>query len=169
MQQPFTPPTFKISAFHCPHCSAFANQLWFDVYIAEEGWRPIAEADLCRCAHCNQLSIWMNGKMVYPDSSAAPLPNPDLPEEIRADYEEARAIISRAPRGACALLRLCVQKLCGFLGESGKDVNADMAVLVKKGLSPKIQKSLDIVRVIGNESVHPGELDLRDQPATATQ
>ena len=107
--------------------------------------------------------------MIYPGSSSAPLPNPDLPEEIKTDYEEARAIISRSPRGACALLRLCVQKLCGFLGESGKDVNADIAALVKKGLNPKIQKSLDIVRVIGNEAVHPGQIDLRDQPTTATQ
>jgi Domain of unknown function (DUF4145) len=41
--------------------------------------------------------------------------------------------------------------------------------LVKKGLNPKIQKSLDIVRVIGNEAVHPGQIDLRDQPTTATQ
>ena len=107
--------------------------------------------------------------MVYPDSSPAPFPNPDLPDDIKADYEEARTIISRSPRGACALLRLCVQKLCGFLGESGKDINADIAALVKKGLNPKIQKSLDIVRVIGNEAVHPGQIDLRDQPATATQ
>lgn len=107
--------------------------------------------------------------MVYPDSSSVQFPNPDLPDDIKADYQEARTIISRSPRGACALLRLCVQKLCGFLGESGKDINADIAALVKKGLNPKIQKSLDIVRVIGNEAVHPGQIDLRDQPATATQ
>jgi hypothetical protein len=107
--------------------------------------------------------------MVYPDSSPAPLPNPDLPEEIKTDYQEARTIIAKSPRGACALLRLCVQKLCGFLGETGKDINADIAGLVKKGLNPKIQKSLDIVRVVGNEAVHPGQIDLRDQPATATQ
>jgi hypothetical protein len=107
--------------------------------------------------------------MVYPDSSPAPLPNSDLPEDIKADYEEARSVIARSPRGACALLRLCVQKLCGSLGESGKDINSDIALLVKKGLNPKIQKSLDIVRVIGNEAVHPGQIDLRDQPATAAQ
>ena len=107
--------------------------------------------------------------MVYPDSSPAPIPNPDLPKEIQADYNEARSIISRSPRGACALLRLCVQKLCGFLGESGKDINADIAALVKNGLNQKIQKSLDIVRVIGNEAVHPGQIDLRDQPETAAQ
>ncbi|TMP95713.1 MAG: DUF4145 domain-containing protein [Verrucomicrobia bacterium] len=169
MQQPFTPPTFRSTAFHCPHCNAYANQLWFEAYISHGGWKGVENTSFCRCAHCNEYSVWISGGMIYPGSSSAPLPNPDLPEEIKTDYEEARAIISRSPRGACALLRLCVQKLCGFLGESGKDVNADIAALVKKGLNPKIQKSLDIVRVIGNEAVHPGQIDLRDQPTTATQ
>jgi hypothetical protein len=105
--------------------------------------------------------------MVHPDSSSAPLPNADLPEDIREDYEEARSIINRSSRGAAALLRLCVQKLCKHLGESGKDINADIKALVKKGLNPTIQKSLDIVRVIGNQAVHPGQIDLRDQPETA--
>lgn len=35
-----------------------------------------------------------------------------------------------------------------------------IATLVKQGLSTKIQKILDAVRVIGNEAVHPGVLDL---------
>jgi hypothetical protein len=107
--------------------------------------------------------------MVYPDSSQAPLPNPDLPDDIKTDYEEARKIINRSPRGAAALLRLCIQKLCAFLGESGTNINSDIAALVKKGLNPKIQKSLDIVRVIGNEAVHPGTIDLRDNIEVAIQ
>lgn len=32
-----------------------------------------------------------------------------------------------------------------------------------------IQKSLDIVRVIGNEAVHPGEMDMRDDHDTVFQ
>jgi len=59
--------------------------------------------------------------------------------------------------------------LCVHLGESEKNLNADIAILVKKGLNPKVQKSLDVVRVIGNESVHPGTIDLRDKPQTAVQ
>jgi len=48
------------------------------------------------------------------------------------------------------------------LGESGKDINADIGNLVKKGLSPLVQKALDTVRVVGNECVHPGTMDLKD-------
>jgi hypothetical protein len=107
------------------------------------------------------------GKMIYPSSSPAPMPNPDLPKEIMDDYNEARNIMGISPRGAAALLRLAIQKLCVHLGEKGKDLNTDISELVKKGLSAKIQKSLDIVRVIGNEAVHPGQLDLKDDVTTA--
>ncbi|MEN9421908.1 MAG: hypothetical protein RLZZ107_1387, partial [Bacteroidota bacterium] len=73
----------------------------------------------------------------------------------------------KSPRGAAALLRLAVQKLCIQQAEKGKDINKDIANLVKKGLSTTIQQALDALRVIGNESVHPGQIDLRDDPDTA--
>jgi hypothetical protein len=80
---------------------------------------------------------------------------------------EARSILAASPRGAAALLRLVVQKLCAFLGEKGKYIDDDIASLVKKGLDPLVQQSLDVVRVVGNEAVHPGSLDLRDNQAIA--
>jgi hypothetical protein len=84
-----------------------------------------------------------------------------MPDEIRADFNEAREICF------LSLLRLAVQKLCAVLGESGKDINADIASLMTKGLSVQIQQALDIVRVIGNEAVHPGHIDLKDDPKIA--
>jgi hypothetical protein len=59
------------------------------------------------------------------------------------------------------------QKLCKELGEKGKDINDDIASLVRKGLDARVQMALDAVRVIGNNAAHPGKLDLRDDRPTA--
>lgn len=107
--------------------------------------------------------------MIYPRVVSAPFPNSDLPEDIKTDFEEARQIASLSPKGAAALLRLAIQKLCVHLKEPGKDLNTDIGSLVKKGLPVGIQKALDIVRVIGNESVHPGQIDISDDPATTAK
>jgi hypothetical protein len=45
---------------------------------------------------------------------------------------------------------------------------ADIAALVQKGLLPGVQEALDSLRVIGNDAVHPGQIDLRDDIDTAT-
>lgn len=102
------------------------------------------------------------GLMLHPLSAKAPMPSLDLPEDCKKDYLEARAIEAQSPRAAAALLRLVVQKLCKHFGESGKDINTDIMNLVKKGLSVQLQQALDTLRVIGNEAVHPGEIDLND-------
>jgi uncharacterized protein DUF4145 len=90
-----------------------------------------------------------------------------LPEDVRQDFEEARTVLDLSPRGAAALLRLSIQKLCKHLGESGKDINNDIGSLVAKGLDARVQKMLDTVRVIGNESVHPGQIDMKDNREVA--
>ena len=90
-----------------------------------------------------------------------------MPDDIKLDYNEARTILGRSPRGAAALLRLAIQKLCKHLGQSGANINGDIKALVAAGLPPKVQEALDTVRVIGNESVHPGQIDIRDDVETA--
>jgi len=164
---PYTPPALNVKAFNCSHCNAFANQHWYDSLI--QGGGVVSDFRISKCVHCGRPAYWFQSSMIYPNKVTAPLPNPDLPVDIKTDFEEARQIANLSPKGAAALLRLVIQKICIHLGESGKDINKDIASLVKKGLSPKIQKALDIVRVVGNESVHPGQIDLNDDPATTTK
>src|SRR3989338_7611285 len=165
---PYKAPTFLEKAFNCPHCGAYSNQGWVDPHMHDgRYWNNIPTIDLAFCVHCNEYSLWHEGRMIHPASGSAPLPNPDLPEEVKSDYAEARSIVALSPRGATALLRLAIQKLCKVLGEKGNDLNADIGNLVKKGLPEKIQKALDVVRVIGNNAVHPGQIDLKDDSGTA--
>jgi hypothetical protein len=94
----------------------------------------------------------------------APLPNSDMGDQIKADYIEAGAVLSDSPRAAAALLRLALQKLCRQLGEKGDNINEDIKNLVAKGLNPLVQKSLDALRITGNNAVHPGEINLEEEP-----
>ncbi|WP_353049986.1 DUF4145 domain-containing protein [Bacillus sp. ISL-39] len=57
---------------------------------------------------------------------------------------------------------MALQKLMVDLGQLGKDINNDIGNLVKNGLPVILQQTLDIVRFIGNVSVHPGKLDMKD-------
>ncbi|KQM23137.1 hypothetical protein ASE73_02620 [Sphingomonas sp. Leaf24] len=106
--------------------------------------------------------------MILPAVSQAPAPSPDLPSELAEDFEEARSILPLSPRGAAALLRLIVQKLLPLIGAQEDDINKMIGELVRKGtISSAIQQALDSVRVIGNEAVHPGVMDLKDDQNTA--
>jgi len=170
-QIPYTPPTFWSDGFNCPFCHAFAKQEWGNVnkIIANSNYGKDADLVICRCSRCEKFSVWVNRKMVAPAAVIAPPPNADIADETKVDYEEARTISCQSPRGAAALLRLCIQKLCKQLGETGDNINDDVASLVRKGLPPKVQKALDVVRVVGNNAVHPGQIDLNDTPEVANK
>jgi len=47
------------------------------------------------------------------------------------------------------------------------DLNKAIAKLVDEGLPKKIQQALDVVRVVGNNAVHPGTINLNDDPSVA--
>ncbi len=124
--------------------------------------QPIHNVWASRCSHCQELAVWVNKKMVYPSATLGIRPNQDLPDDIKSIFEEARQVAPISARSAAALLRLCIERLCVFLGEKGKSLYDDIASLVKKGLPLDVQKMLDYVRVTGNDAVHPGKLDEGD-------
>lgn len=136
-----------------------------DVFIFNETEKKlskkIANLFVSECHSCQEITIWEHNKIIWPNSSVLiEAPNPDMPPEIKIDYEEARSIAEKSPRAAAALLRLCVEKLCENI--EGKTLNDKIKNYVASSGNIKIQRALDSVRVIGNESVHPGELDLND-------
>lgn len=104
--------------------------------------------------------------MVYPQYEIRRLPNTHMPESIKLDFFEADTIAKLSPRGAAALLRLALQKLCVHLGLPGKSLDSDIHALFKNGEDDHILQAMDIVRVVGNEAVHPGSMDIKDDHVT---
>ena len=167
-------PVYQGASFTCPHCEVVTGQGW-------DGPHGLSRSDVyaissCHSTTCLRKGLWV-GKarvtpgigrdydllLVWPLVRKGPKPNTDLSDEIQKDYQEAREVIGSSPRAAAALLRLALQKLMIQLGQPGKRINDDIAALVAAGLKPTVQKAADIVRVTGNDGVHPGQIDTDDE------
>lgn len=170
------PPKQAVEQFHCPHCDVFAKQFWAHLsadnyysntaihYLDKFSETIEREWTISKCEHCKKKIIWLNQDIIYPRSIPVSLPNEDLSEDIKKDYLEAANIFNDSVRSSAALLRLALQKLCVQLGEEGKNINEDIGAMVRKGLNPLVQKSLDSLRIAGNNAVHPGEINLEEEP-----
>lgn len=171
----YVAPSLDVNSFTCPYCNTLAlqqksSQSAFFVDNFEEfsfTGPHYTDAEsinitVTTCKSCLKYHVWVNGKMLIPSVSNIPLPYEDMPEDIKDLYNEARDVFPHSKKATAALLRLALQKLCVHLGEKGKNINDDIASLVSKGLPVEVQKALDYVRVTGNNSVHPGEMNIDD-------
>lgn len=156
-------PNKDLAAFTCPHCHTLAqmeqdtHQFKSDLYeVYDKAWytNPV---QIFKCTNCEKKIVWVNGEYAYPDLQPIQ-PNVDMPDTVKLLYKEAGLIYTKSPRAACALLRLAIDRLCNELGETDRDINKNIAALVKRGLSVDVQQALDIVRVVGNKAVHPGQI-----------
>lgn len=148
-------------SFTCPHCGVISQQTWWAIAWNESHYANDNNNELRigTCTHCNKNTFWIKDQMYYPDTGTAPFPNIEMPDIVLSLYNEAASIAAKSPRGAAALLRLAIQVLCKELGEKGTNINDDIKNLVAKGLPEIVQQSLDIVRVTGNNAVHPEQID----------
>jgi hypothetical protein len=184
-------PALDLASFTCPHCGAHANQTWLrlntggpihargpnvdaqrEPRVSSSGSGQfklefLSNLNLTQCFSCKRSAVWVFDKIVWPATSSIVTPQEDMPPDVRADFLEAAAIVDISPKGAAALLRLAVERLMPHLDAKAKNINASIGLLVAKGLDPKIQKALDVLRVIGNEAVHPGQIDLKDDKTAA--
>ena len=182
MQNP--QPALDKSAFECPHCDAYAQQRW-EPLLAKTSMRTPAggvtsghvatDVKRAKCEACGLHSLWLVnyrdgavGNLIWPGGkTTTPQPHTDMPADVQIDFNEARLIAGTSPRGAAALLRLAIQKLMPHLGAKSGNLNEDIALLVKHGLPVLIQQAMDVVRVTGNNAVHPGEIVFDDTNDTA--
>ncbi len=156
----------KIPDYQQQAIESFINQSKANVEADIQSVIP-SSLSVATCASCEEISLWVNRSLIYPKKTSISQPNSDMDEDIKSLYHEAATIFLDSPKGATALLRLALQKLLKQLGEGGENINVDIKTLVSKGLSPKIQQALDIVRVVGNSAVHPGQIDLDDNSEIA--
>ncbi|BCD92648.1 hypothetical protein fh0823_27850 (plasmid) [Francisella halioticida] len=157
-------PEFRKESFNCPYCNAFSHMKWL-IVTYETTNTKLDNLEVSECSCCKEHAVWYQKyirtsyNMIVPDYAGAPPPSFDMPDDVKVDYLEAASVYSKSPRASAALLRLALQKLCIHLGEKGKNINDDIRRLSeKKILSPIIVKIADIVRITGNNAVHPGEL-----------
>lgn len=157
-------PEVFAKSFTCPHCGAIAKQNWWMKNFGNSLYADTNsnEIRVGTCQHCEKSTLWIYSEMFYPNVGNAPFPNSEMPQNVKTIYLEAASIYSKSPRVAAALLRLGVQLLCKELGQKGENINDDIKQLVIKGLPELVQQSLDIVRLTGNDAVHPGQIDTDD-------
>lgn len=161
-------------AFQCPNCYGTCAHYWdyalkSEVTLVSQNMlqslsRWIIHA---KCQGCSGSSYWLKSEdeefVLFPRSVVdLPKPNSDMPSSIKQIYNEAALVLENSPRASAALSRLAIDLLTKELEPSGKDLNKRIGILVENGLSTRIQKGLDSIRVIGNNAVHPGEIDITD-------
>lgn len=163
MAKKYIKPEKELIKYTCPHCNTI-SQMEKDRHLFQSDINDSLEQKtiknqlaIHKCQCCGKKIIWIDNDYIFPDIVSEEA-NPDMPEPVKQLYNEAGLIYNKSPRAACALLRLAIDRLCNELGETNRDINMNIGELVKKGLPTSVQKALDIVRVVGNKAVHPGQI-----------
>ena len=158
----FIEPKFQEDHFTCPHCGTVAGMRWDPAKNPLDlSYRGQPDPRVCAafCRACDQPSIWLDGKMVYPDVLGIE-PHSDMPDKARVIFCEAQAVSGKSPRAACALLRLCLEVIVSDLGGKGNTLYERIESLK---LPPDLEDVFRACRIVGNQASHPGEINFGPQ------
>ncbi|MEU3622797.1 hypothetical protein BS329_09675 [Amycolatopsis coloradensis] len=168
---------FKQPRFVCPHpeCGAFAQQTWVTPLRSREQHDVLQLADIphadfqdrirwhaAKCGSCDEMSLWLDGNMVYPHRSRlGEPPHPALPAEVLELYNEAAEVAPRSRRAGAALARAALDKLLRHVdpGASGSMNLKDRIDRLHGKVSSELGRLLHVVRLTANGVVH-----VDDQP-----
>jgi hypothetical protein len=156
--------------FDCPICRVKSLCDIYDLRFRKDDY---SGTQILVCRACGRGSIWIKIdrvdnynyklRLLEPILPDAPPASPDMPDDVKADYNEARMVVIYSTKAAAALLRLSLQKLCKHLGEKGKNLDDDIRSLAKKPeFGERLIRAADTVRITGNNAVHPGEMNQED-------
>lgn len=164
-----------MSSFICPYCSSMMVQ-HYDTYasyranffVSDDNRTPphhhdTANIHFYKCPNCFEVSIFIMGETGYfedktiwikPNSQAMQFPE-YIPECIRADYEEACAIVDLSPKASATLSRRCLQGMIRDFWNIHKNTLFD-EIEALEGQVPATQKQvIHSLRQIGNIGAHP--------------
>lgn len=130
---------------------------------------------ISECHSCSRIALWIGHDIVYPPRGTAPKAHPDTPPDIKELYDEASGIYNQSPRGAAALIRVAVEKLCRDICINLKISGADKRPLgdLVNELKEKYRFDEEIIiminnaKIIGNDAVHPNLFNIEDNTAMA--
>ena len=179
----YVAPKRFLEVFTCPYCDVTSTQRWYgnnhatsaeELYDEETGETYLRIAGsvisdeffsewlFSKCENCKEIAVWHKDEMIHPFSCPVDEPNQDMPETIKDRYIEAARIVALSPVSAAALLRLALQLLLKEVlqEESSGKIFEDIRKLKNRPIDSSLIRALDIIRISGNESVHPGVLNL---------
>lgn len=165
----------------CPHCGVksqhkYLNKIYgsYEFYVVPKS-RPgeghiqsryksnLQGFDAIQCVSCGNYSIYYHGKMIYPIDSNVPNLNEDMPDNVKSVYYEAKTVLNISPKSACALLRLALEMLLDELEIAGRSLNDKINKYCNDfDSNNRLIKAFHLVRLVGNEAVHPGVIDIDD-------
>jgi Domain of unknown function (DUF4145) len=129
--------------------------------------RDVQNVSISYCFNCNEMCLWVCDQLVWPKRVESPEPKLQALPDVRRDDDEASQTLDASPRGAAALLRLALDKVCKELGESRESPKDDMASFVQEDVDARAQKVLEAMCIIESNATPPGQIGVGDNRAAA--